>query len=164
MTPKNSKNEAVIQWLANSLKGAEAHDYVSSIQSDTKYSDESVPIDFFDDGEDAYLQLVDQIGSGIANFTPDIRLRIAAIGDAIWCIQKKPRVRNGRPDRNAKLDQNIAIDWVNGKHKSLPTFSFIEVCEIVGLNPNATRVAIAKLVKSRKFDVRELSFWLTSNG
>jgi hypothetical protein len=111
---------------------------------------------------DAYSNFIVEIGAGLSRFTPEVRLRIAALGDAIWCLQRTPRNRNkkGAESGGATANKLAAQAWINGDCVSEPTFSFKEVCEIIGLDPQATRKAIYTMVKTRKFDIRELVFWL----
>jgi hypothetical protein len=113
---------------------------------------------------DAYSNFViEKSSAGLNRFTPEVRLRIAALGDAIWCLQKGPRKKkrsNSAESAGITANKLAAQAWLNGDCKSEPTFSFVEVCEIIGLNPNATRKAIFSMTKKRKFDIRELVFWL----
>ena len=110
---------------------------------------------------DAYSNFVHGEGLGLSRFTPEVRLRIAALGDAIWCLQRNPR-KSRRSNEHTGITANkvAAKSWINGECQSEPTFSFIEVCEIIGLDPDATREAIYAMLKRRKFDIRELVFWL----
>ena len=111
---------------------------------------------------DDYSSFFVETGSGLSRFTPEVRLRIAALGDAIWCLQRTPRKRKnkGSDSGGASANRTSAQAWINGDCVSEPTFSFKEVCEIIGLDPQATRKAVFALVKKRKFDIRELVFWL----
>lgn len=111
---------------------------------------------------DSYSNFVIESSAGLSRFTPEVRLRIAALGDAIWCLQRGPRRQRSNGAESAGITANklAAQAWLNGDCKSEPTFSFVEVCEIIGLNPNATRKAIFSMIKRRKFDIRELVFWL----
>ncbi|MGA0383367.1 MAG: hypothetical protein ACO3L1_00025 [Flavobacteriaceae bacterium] len=108
---------------------------------------------------DVYSAFLDERGSSLSRFTPEVRLRIATLGDAIWCLQRKPRRQRGE-NVGIKANKIAARAWIKGECVSEPTFSFVEVCEIIGLEPDTTRKAIFKMVKKRRFDIRELVFWL----
>jgi hypothetical protein len=97
--------------------------------------------------------------TGVARFTPEVRLRVAVLGDAIWCMQLPAKNRDGTKNWVAIKLKREAKNWLHGRAKSLPTFSFDEVCEAVGLDPAATHEAIERMLRTRRFDIRELIFW-----
>jgi hypothetical protein len=98
-------------------------------------------------------------------YSPAERLRIAVLGDAMWCLQRKtsPAYCNSA-NFAIKRDRNEAKAWLNGEVDSPRTFSFTEICDLIfsdlAITENDVRAAILKAVKSRRFDIRELIFWL----
>lgn len=110
--------------------------------------------------EEVYSWYVAESPTGITSFTPELRLRVAVLGDALWCLQQSGKSKNGKRDHNACTDKEAARQWLMGEVKSMPSFSFQAICDSLGLDVGATRKAILKMLKTRRFDVRELIFWL----
>ncbi len=97
--------------------------------------------------------------TGVARFTPEVRLRVAVLGDAIWCLQLPTKNRDGSRNWVAIKLKREAKNWLYGRARSLPSFSFAEVCEAVGLDVEAAHSAIERMLRTRRFDIRELIFW-----
>jgi hypothetical protein len=100
----------------------------------------------------------------LPKLSPELRLRLAILGDAILCLQKKPHtgsyVRLTKKQREESMDFDHADQWFKGEIESAPTCSFEDVCEVLGLDPSATRKACYRIAGSGQFDIRELVFWL----
>ena len=62
------------------------------------------------------------------------RLMFAVLLDAVECLKKFARLRQSRTDRLSK----DAEDWIFEDDRDWP-FSFINICEAVGLNPQYLR-------------------------
>lgn len=92
----------------------------------------------------------------LPKLTPELRLRLAILGDAIMCLQKD----SDKCNREALMDYEDAQKWFDGEIDSEPTCSFDEICGLLGLDTSAARVACLKIAKSGTFDIRELVFWL----
>jgi hypothetical protein len=108
----------------------------------------------------------------VRSFSPEERLRIAMLGDAIYCLQKKTSKANTPSiNRMIRREREAAKSWLDGGLEAgerwLPSCSFSDVFNIVlghreSLTENDFRQAIYRLLKERRFDIRELIFWLQS--
>ena len=130
------------------------------LETDSIEEEEVIPLDYEEEDEDEKIEEINWRYVGgenkIPQLTPELRLRLALLGDAIMCIQKDPTDCN----REAQMDHDHSYKWFNGEIESAPTCSFEEVCDLLGLDPSAARVACLKIAASGKFDIRELVFWL----
>lgn len=113
-----------------------------------------------EDGEDRDISDINWVYTGeenkLPNLSPELRLRLAILGDAIMCLQRDPEDCN----REAKMDHEHAKQWFEGEIESEPTCSFEEICDLLGLDPSAAKAACLKIAESGNFDIRELVFWL----
>lgn len=91
-----------------------------------------------------------------AKLSPELRLRLAILGDAILCLQRDPMECN----KEARMDREHAQQWFEGEIESAHTCSFVDICDSLGLDPSAARDACYKIAESGTFDIRELVFWL----
>lgn len=66
---------------------------------------------------------------------PELRLMAAILEDAVSCLSKDPR-RCARPHRKASEE---ALSWVNALGEEDWVFSFNNVCETLGFDPNYLR-------------------------
>ena len=66
---------------------------------------------------------------------PERRLMMAMLEDAVSCLSKDPR----RSPRQQKKSFDEAHSWVNANDNDGWVFSFINVCEALGLDPSYLR-------------------------
>lgn len=137
-----------------------SHDKIEDVYLDEEEIVEEDVAVVEEDSEDRDILDVNWRYTGEENklprLSPELRLRLALLGDAIMCLQRDPEECN----REAKMDYEHAQQWFDGEIESEPTCSFEEVCDLLGLDPSATRKACLKIAESGDFDIRELVFWL----
>jgi hypothetical protein len=87
---------------------------------------------------------------------PEKRLMLAVLDDAVACILKYARGRNGREKRLFCQTE----DWLMATEEEWP-FSFVNICEALGLHPGSLRSALIRksnmLRKSKVQDLRDAS-------
>lgn len=99
-------------------------------------------------------------------YSPAERLRIAVLGDAMWCLQRRTNPSYATSANFAiKRDRKEAKAWFLGEIDSPTSFSFADVCDLIfadlqHITQDDVREAVFKAVRTRRFDIRELIFWL----
>jgi hypothetical protein len=66
---------------------------------------------------------------------PERRLMVAVLEDAVSCLSKDPR----RCARSQRKSFDEAHSWINADETDSWVFSFTNVCETLGLDPNYLR-------------------------
>lgn len=73
--------------------------------------------------------------------TPERRLVIAVLADAIGCIQRGGRRLRGHKGLTGTPIQVAAIRWMRSDSTAWP-FAFVPICDVLGLSPAAIRRAV----------------------
>lgn len=79
---------------------------------------------------------------------PEARLMAAILEDAVACLARDPRLCS-RQQRKARED---AIAWINAREEGDWIFSFINVCETLGFDPNYLRAGLTRWATLNRAD------------
>ncbi len=73
----------------------------------------------------------------VTRLEPERRLMLAVLEDAIFCFQ---RYLHGKEDKEKKLHED-AVSWIFDQ-SDIRTFSFENICDVCGLNPDYLRMGL----------------------
>lgn len=101
----------------------------------------------------------------LREFSPEARLKLAVLSDAIWCYQRPVTRRDGKPNRANALTVEEARVWFDAEDPSEPGFSFEDVCHVLDLDPGRVWARVKAMThgapeERRRFDYRELMSWI----
>jgi hypothetical protein len=116
-----------------------------------------------EEDEVIYSWLVEDSSLGLNEFTPEVRLRIALIGEAMETLRQREILPDGNVDVELRIEKAKAIKWIYGEVRSEPTFSFADCCHaiFVEVDPVVVRDAVLTAVHANtKLEPRDLIFWL----
>jgi len=124
------------------LDAERQHNRGSKIKYLHSYSTSSLPVEV---ENDSYLYFLSFSGDNQPE-NPERSLRLAVLVQAI-----KDALTSKRPE-----DQKNARLWFRGKIKSEPTYSFVEICEVLGLSPNFVQRGMKKANRNKKKTLQSL--------
>src|SRR5262245_61165657 len=81
-----------------------------------------------------------------ARLLPEVSLMAAVLGDALRCIHKNLSIESGRNRREFVA----ACSWIFDHDETWP-FAFTNVCAMLGLNAQAVRRNVGRLLSSPEF-------------
>ena len=89
--------------------------------------------------------------TGRGHFDPERELMAATLKDALWTIK---RARQPRAPKNVVKNAEGALEWVSSEDYDW-IFSFVSVCEALGLEAGEARARILQSIEGVSFKQRQ---------
>jgi hypothetical protein len=116
--------------------------------------------------DDIYAWLIHAADLGLAQFTPEVRLRVGLLAEAMDTMRESGRRDDGTYDVEVRREYIRARKWIDGElpkgYEWTPGTSFEDCCDVIftEIDHGTVRKAVRATIERGDFNIRDLVFWL----